>query len=138
MRRERARALAVLPDVIISTQVLGEIANVLLRKFSLGDVEVRARVTELARRCEVLPVTAAIVLDAFGVRERYRLGFYDSQIVAAALAARASTLYSEDLHHGLPIDDVLRVVNPFRGGVGQPAARYRVRRRGRVSRKDSG
>jgi len=134
-RRERARALADLPGAIVSTQVLGEFANVLLRKFSLDDVEVRARVTELARRCDVVPVTAAIVLDAFRVRERYRLGFFDSQVVAAALAARASTLYSEDLHHGLLIDEVLRVVNPFRNGVEQPAARYRVRRPARVLRK---
>jgi predicted nucleic acid-binding protein len=132
-RRERARALADLPGAVVSSQVLGEIASVLFRKFSLGDPDVRDRIIELARRCEVIPVTASIVLDAFRVKERYRLSYFDSQIVAAALVARASTLYSEDLHHGLLVDEVLRIVNPFRGGVEQPASRYRVRRRNRAT-----
>ena len=134
-RRERARALADLPGAVVSTQALGEISNVLLRKFLMDGVEVHARVAELARRCDVIPVTTAIVLDAFHVRERYRLGLFDSQIVAAALAARAGTLYSGDLHHGLLIDDALRVVNPFRNRVEQPAARDRVRPQARVLRK---
>ncbi len=135
VRRGRARALADLPGAVVSTQVLGELANVLLRKFLLNAVEVRSRVAEVAGRCEVVPVTAGIVLDAFRVLERYRLGFFDSQIVAAALAARAESLYSEDLHHGLLIDDTLRVADPFRTGVEQIAGRYRVRRK-RTSPKE--
>jgi predicted nucleic acid-binding protein len=128
-RRERARALADLPGAVLSTQVLGEIANVLLRKFGLPDTEVRCRITELAARCEVLPVTATMALEAFRIRQRYRLGFYDSQIVAAALAGGAEILYSEDLHHGLIVDGRLRVASPFRALAERPRARYRVRRR---------
>lgn len=135
-RRERARALADLPGAVVSSQVLGELANVLLRKFLLPDLEVRTRIVELAKRCDVIPVTAAIVLDAFRVKERHRLGYFDSQIVAAALAARASTLYSEDLHHGLLVDGGLRIQDPFRSVIEQAAGRYRVRGRTRTRRKD--
>jgi predicted nucleic acid-binding protein len=80
-------------------------------------------------------VTTAIVLDAFRVRERYRLGFFDSQIVAAAIAARASVLYSEDLHHGLLVDGSLRLADPFRGGIEQRLGPYRVRRHRRTLQK---
>ena len=73
-------------------------------------------------------MTAAIVLDAFRIRERYRLGFYDSQIVAAALSAGASVLYSEDLHDGLLVDGRVRVISPFRNVAEQPRARYRAKR----------
>lgn len=136
VRRERARALADLPGAVVSTQVLGELANVLLRKFLLQGADVSSRVVEVARRCEVVPVTAGIVLDAFRVLERYRLGFFDAQVVAAALAARAETLYSEDLHHGLLIDGALRVIDPFRTGAEQAAGRYRVRRKRTSPKKE--
>lgn len=128
-RRERARALADLPGAVVSAQVLSELANVLLRKFALPDADVRERVAELAARCDVAPVTAAVVLDAFRIRERYRLGFFDSQIVAAALAAGAETLYSEDLHDGLLVDGRLRVVSPFRQRAAQARGRYRTMKR---------
>ena len=129
VRRERARAIADLPGAVVSAQVLGELANVLLRKFALPDADVRERVAELAARCDVVPVTAAVVLDAFRIRERYRLGFFDSQIIAAASAAGAEKLYSEDLHDGLVVDGRLRIVSPFRPRVEQPRGRYRAVRR---------
>jgi predicted nucleic acid-binding protein len=130
VRRELARTAADLPGAVVSAQVLGELANVMLRKFALPDAQVREKVAEIAARCEVVPVTAAIVLDAFRIRERYRLGFFDSQIVAAALAAGAAMLYSEDLHDGLVVDGRLRVVSPFRHRAEQARGRYRPVKRG--------
>jgi predicted nucleic acid-binding protein len=135
VRRERARAVADLPGAVVSAQVLSELGNVLLRKFALPGAEVREKITEIAARCEVVPVTAAVVLDAFRIRERYRLGFFDSQIVAAALAAGAETLYTEDLHDGLMVDGRLHVVSPFRHRAEQARGRYRPSKRGlRLSR----
>ena len=128
-RRERARGLADLPGAVISTQVLSEFANVLVRRFAMADNEARNRVAEVATRCHVIAVTPAIVLDAFRIRARYRLGFYDSQIVAAALAATASVLYSEDMHDGLLVDGLLRIVSPFHPRAEQRHKAYRVRLR---------
>ena len=39
-------------------------------------------------------------------------------IVAAALGAGCGTLYSEDMQHGMTLDDGVRIVDPFRGWVG--------------------
>ncbi|MDO8595344.1 MAG: hypothetical protein Q7R45_01855 [Sulfuricaulis sp.] len=41
-----------------------------------------------------------------------RLSFWDALIVQAAIEGHASTLYSEDMQHGLTVDG-LKVVNPF-------------------------
>jgi predicted nucleic acid-binding protein len=50
-----------------------------------------------------------------GVRyaERYKLQIFDATIIAAAVLADCTTLYSEDMHDGLKIDG-LTVWNPFR------------------------
>jgi predicted nucleic acid-binding protein len=45
--------------------------------------------------------------------EKYQLPVYDAMIVSAALIAGCTTLWSEDMHNGLLIEDRLRVVNPF-------------------------
>lgn len=50
--------------------------------------------------------------DALGLRERWRFGFYDALIIAAALRIGCDRLYSEDLQHGQRIEN-LTVINPF-------------------------
>jgi predicted nucleic acid-binding protein len=46
--------------------------------------------------------------------ERYGFSVYDAMIVAAALREGCTTLYSEDMHDGLLVEDQLRIVNPFK------------------------
>jgi predicted nucleic acid-binding protein len=48
--------------------------------------------------------------------ERYGISIYDAMIVAAALRADCDTLWSEDMHNGLIIENRLRILNPFRVG----------------------
>jgi predicted nucleic acid-binding protein len=45
--------------------------------------------------------------------ERYGLSIFDAMIAAAALNAGCDTLLSEDMQHGMALDE-LRIVNPFR------------------------
>ena len=45
---------------------------------------------------------------------RYKFSVYDAMIVAAALEANCTTLYSEDMQDGLLVEDQIRIVNPFR------------------------
>jgi predicted nucleic acid-binding protein len=52
-------------------------------------------------------------LKASQVRQQYLLSFWDSIIVASALTAGVSVLYSEDMQHGLMIEEQLQVRNPF-------------------------
>ncbi|HEY8289932.1 MAG TPA: hypothetical protein VIG49_11730 [Acetobacteraceae bacterium] len=39
---------------------------------------------------------------------------YDAMIAASALQAKSDTLWSEDMHEGLVIENRLRISNPFR------------------------
>ncbi len=53
------------------------------------------------------------LLSASDLRTRYAISFWDSPIVAAALQSGAQILYTEDMQHGLVVDERLRIANPF-------------------------
>ena len=56
--------------------------------------------------------TADLYHRAVAISRRYRIGFYVSLVVAAALEYGCDLLYSEDLHDGQVIDTVT-IRNPF-------------------------
>ena len=64
-----------------------------------------------------MPTVAPVTLDthAAGLQraERYGLSVFDGLVVAAALEARCTTLWSQDMHHGLVIGEGLKALNPF-------------------------
>lgn len=109
------RALEVLACAdFISVQLLNEFAHVFRRKIRLEWADIRAKITDLREAVDmVLPVTAEAHGNALRIVERYKLSFYDSLMLSVALAGGARIFYSEDMHHGLVIDDALRIMNPF-------------------------
>jgi predicted nucleic acid-binding protein len=46
--------------------------------------------------------------------EPYGISISDAMIVASALHAGCDKLWSEDMQHGMTLDEGLRIVNPFR------------------------
>ncbi len=88
----------------------------------------------IAASCEVIVVSPPIVFDTLRIMERFGYNFYDSQIIAAALACGASTLYSEDLHHGQMVDGRLSIRSPFRPRAEQRAKPYTTRKRRAAAR----
>ena len=98
----------------ISVQLLNEFANATFRKQGRPWGEVRAAMERLRRAVpKVLPLDEAVHADGLRIAERYRLSFYDALMLAAALSGGARTFYSEDMQHGMMIDETLRVVDPF-------------------------
>ena len=130
VKREIVRSLPDEYAVVLSTQVLSECANVFTRKQGLSAEEARQRLLLIAQGCEVLPLTREIVFDALRIAACYRYRFYDSQIIAAALAAGAAILFSEDMQHRKIIDGTLVIRSPFRSEAHAPVARYRAKARG--------
>jgi predicted nucleic acid-binding protein len=57
--------------------------------------------------------SADLLHRALNVHARWRFGFHDALIIAAALAAGCTRLLSEDLQHGQRIE-TLTIVDPFR------------------------
>ncbi len=127
-KRGIARSLVASENAVISSQVLSELAHVLTRRLEFTPAQTRIRILSIAECCEVVAVTPSITGDALRVMEKYRYAFYDSQIVAAALAAGAQTLYSEDMHDGQAIDGSLHIRSPFRHAMEQSGPAYRARR----------
>ena len=60
----------------------------------------------------ILHADPEIILNAIEATCRYRLSFWDSLIIQAALRGGATILYSEDLQQGQLIE-TLTVENPF-------------------------
>jgi predicted nucleic acid-binding protein len=61
----------------------------------------------------VVPASSALILEACGTAGRHRVSFWDALIWAAADAAGAPYVLSEDFQHGRTIGGV-RFINPFR------------------------
>jgi predicted nucleic acid-binding protein len=97
----------------ISVQVLNEFASVALRKLRLSVDEVREILSTLRAVCKVVPVTEAIHDQGLAITARYGLALYDAMIVAAALEAECTVLWSEDMQSGQRIEDRLMIQNPF-------------------------
>src|SRR5581483_3061629 len=88
-------------SAIISYQVVQEFINVALKRFQprleIGDL--RQYVSMVLR--PMLAVNSSIALLQYGLEivDRYRIGWYDSLIISAALHAQCEVLYTEDLQH---------------------------------------
>jgi len=99
----------------ISFQVVQEFMNVATHKFSaplsIPDCEKYLN-SVLSPLCQVF-VSMELYSRSLDVMTRWQFPFYDSLIVAAALQADCSILYSENLQHEGRIED-LTVYNPFR------------------------
>ena len=81
---------------IVSVQVLNEVANVMRRKM----------------QAEVRPLTVAVQQRGLEIARKHQFSIYDAMIVASAVEASCSVLYSEDMQHGFRLDE-LRICNPF-------------------------
>lgn len=100
----------------ISVQVLNEFVAVASRKLRMPLTEVREILDQIRAVCAVEPMTIETHERALNIAERYGLSIYDALIVAAALLAGCTTLFSEDMQHGQVIDRQLTIRNPFEAG----------------------
>ena len=99
----------------ISVQILNELANVARRKMQMSWDETHAFLDMLRGLLTVHPLTVEIHETGLRLAERYGFSIYDAMIAASALDAGCDTLWSEDMQHGMALEEGLRIVNPFRG-----------------------
>ncbi|MBN8901509.1 MAG: VapC toxin family PIN domain ribonuclease [Rhodospirillales bacterium 69-11] len=113
MKADRAEQIAASGGTI-SVQVLNELANVSRRKMGLSWPETHAFLSTVRALLAVEPMTRDNHDLGLTIAERYSLSIYDAMIAASALQADCDTLWSEDMHDGLVIENRLRISNPFR------------------------
>ncbi|MCK9609535.1 MAG: PIN domain-containing protein [Methylomonas sp.] len=112
---KRGVVLTILADSpVMSVQVLSETANTMRRKLGF-DINAVVKVVDRLSQvcCRLQPLTLDTLRGGLGIAQRYGFSHYDSLIVAAALQADCTVLYSEDLQHGQVIDGKLKIINPF-------------------------
>ncbi len=112
-RSDRAEEL-IAQGGTVSVQVLSEFAAVARRKTKMPWVEIRRALDGIKVLCpDPLPLTLDTHQEALAIAERYGYKIYDALIVASALEARCTILYSEDMQDGQMIDGKLTIRNPF-------------------------
>ena len=107
---------ALIQSWVVSYQVIQETLNVITRKL---ETPVTADHARRFLNAVLLPLwsvapSAELYRRGLEIQSRYRYGFYDALIIAAALEASCTGLLSEDLQHGQRIEK-LTIENPFLG-----------------------
>lgn len=98
----------------ISVQVLNETLVNCIRKAGMSWQEAGDFLGGIRTLCTVLNLTAEVHEVGLALGERYGFSVYDAMIVSAALTSGCERLLSEDMQHGMVVENRLRIVNPFR------------------------
>ncbi len=98
---------------VISVQVLNEFASVASRKLGMSWAEIRQILQTLRTILRVEPISLDAHERGVNLSERYGYSIYDSVILASALLAGCTVLFTEDLQDGHRIDGGLTIKNPF-------------------------
>jgi predicted nucleic acid-binding protein len=101
-------------NACISFQVVQECLNTAMRK---AEIPLSMDAMKMYLNSVLTPLyriqpSIKLYQAALEAQARYRFGFYDSLIIAAALEAGCTTLFSEDMQHGQQIEG-LTIENPF-------------------------
>jgi len=97
----------------ISVQVLNEFVSVARRKIQLAWPEIEHFLGAITAAADIHALTFSIHQKGLSLAREHNLHVYDAMIVAAAIEAGCSTLYTEDMQHGLVVGQQLQIVNPF-------------------------
>jgi predicted nucleic acid-binding protein len=99
---------------ILSVQILNEFVSVARRKIQMPWKEVDEALKIFQVLCpSPLPITVEMHEAALKIAQTHGYSIYDALVVAAALEAGCSTLYSEDLQEGQTIGGQVTIKNPF-------------------------
>ena len=115
LKRDRAIALLADDSGALSIQVFQEF-YVQATRTSRADAvshELAAGLIEAWSRFRIQDMTLPILHTALRIRKAHGFSFWDSAIVAAALALGCDRVYTEDLTHGQVVDG-LAIIDPFR------------------------
>ena len=112
-KSSRAKEILTQTEPILSVQVINEICVNLIKKAGFTEEQISQLVEALYEKYPIVEMDEGILLDASQLRQEYALSFWDSMIVACALAADAQILYSEDMQDGLVVRETLKIKNPL-------------------------
>jgi predicted nucleic acid-binding protein len=100
-------------SIIISTQILGELYNVLTKKKLKPKDEAKQIILEMVTNFTIVEIDVLKVMTALEINSTYGYTYWDRLVVATALQHNCDILYSEDMQANQLIEKKTRIVNPF-------------------------
>ena len=112
-KSSRAKELLAQTEPILSVQVINEICVNLIKKAGFAEEQISQLIEALYEKYPIVEMDENILLTASQLRQEYALSFWDSMVVACALAANAEILYTEDMQNKMIIWGKLEIKNPL-------------------------
>jgi len=104
--------IAQTPAIILTTQIVNEVCNILLRKHRVSNQTIINYIDYFYREYPVALQEKSTIKQAATLRTQYNFAFWDSLVVASALENHCTTLYSEDMQNGVIVQNT-QIINPF-------------------------
>ena len=101
-------------DLVISTQVLNELSNVLFKKFNCTTEEISKLTQEVSCWCSVYTIEIQTIIHTLSIINKYKISYFDELMITAALESNCKIMYSEDMQHNCLIEKTLHIINPFK------------------------
>ena len=114
--KELLKSLAPNTGILISTQIYKEIARVLKDKIKLSNGETLEILSAIEKLTFIYPEMPTDIKNAIDIRQRYRLQFFDSVIIAFCFRNNVKVLLTEDI--SIPKvkyqNKELKLINPLK------------------------
>ncbi|SKB29597.1 Predicted nucleic acid-binding protein, contains PIN domain [Parapedobacter luteus] len=98
---------------IVSPQVVSEYLNVCQRRLSMDKLESIDALMQWLPYSLLTGFSQEVYQHTQKLIKRYQFQLFDAVVVAYALSADCSLLYSEDMQHNMLVEKRLRIINPF-------------------------
>ena len=108
----RDSLLRIAGRMVLCTQVLGELYNVLVRKAGRPPEAAHDALDQWRSDCRLVGISDVVFWNAAGLAAANRLQIWDAVILAASEAAGCAVMLSEDMQHGFRWRRIT-IVNPF-------------------------
>lgn len=109
-----ARDILKRSDLVFSVQVFQEFYVQATRQNRVDVIshdEAKLVIGKFSRH-PVVSLTPSLMQNAFTIKERYGISYWDAAILAAAIESGSSEIYTEDLNTGQSYNNVI-AINPF-------------------------
>lgn len=97
----------------ICSQNISEFVNVITRRWKYSKADTALVLSAILKVCKLIHTPKHTLQHAIKLIDQYDFQIFDAIIVASALEAGCTTLYTEDMQHGLVVDKQLTINNPF-------------------------
>lgn len=99
-------------EVVSSTQVINELYTALLKN-GISDFNIQDKIGDIIEDTEIMVITVETIRSSWKIKETYKYSYWDSLIIASAIASHCKTLFTEDLQNNQLIENSLRIINPL-------------------------